>query len=149
MRFHFIFIFFFVLCQQLIAQPVIKHLNIHVNDNDKNIYGSVLGGTRLYLVGTGFTFDKTQFTMIIGPYLCPINYMTTVRLSCITEPVDKPGTYPIELYFLGERVPCEAPVPCEFSFKWGIKRSHLLLKIFFPRANSSAMESFPKCNNPW
>lgn len=35
-----------------------------------NLYGSIMGGTKLYIKGLGFSPIMSQNTMFVGPYPC-------------------------------------------------------------------------------
>lgn len=110
---------FLLLCY-VQAAPTITAISTYIQYLNTAIYGSVLGGTRLYFTGSEFPRDTSQFSIYIGPYPCAMRDGFTTRFSCMTSPVNVSGTFDIKVYISNTLIECNIAIPCQFTYKWGI-----------------------------
>lgn len=109
---------FLLLCY-LRAAPAITAISTYIQYLNTGIYGSVLGGTRLYFSGGPFPRDSSLYSIYIGPYPCIMKDAFSTRFSCMTSPVNVSDTFDITIYISNTLIECNAPIPCRFTYKWG------------------------------
>ena len=117
-----LFFFYFIISfiSPILTTASIISLTTSLIYDNKDLYGSVVGSTRLYLRGSEFPTLQTDVAVYVGPNLCILYDLMQTRISCFTGASATAGTFDILVYFKGVKVACNAPIPCQFTYNWGI-----------------------------